>query len=421
VREACLPAALLALASVAGAADPPAGRGGGWRVEPFSIESPGSRFRIQLAGYAQADFRHFQDWTAGDEETGRLRAEEFEWRRLRIGFEGRFGPLSFELDVDPAFDEGDELKDAWLDLRLARELHVRGGHMKLPVSPEWLTSASRTDFVERSLPVRLFAPARDWGVMLHGQLGRLVEYQAGVFEGDGRTLKNRARTTIAGRLVLSPAKVLDLGGSFAQGDVGADPAGPDLDPAPRGLRGDSLTDFRFFAPLFVDGRRQRWGAEASFRAGPVGLRGEYLETRESRRGQGPTLGDLPEVVGRGWTVAATWLLTGERKVRTIRPEHALFGGPGAVELGVRYDEVRFDDTENEGFEGVGNRSRNIRPAGLRAITGGLSWWPTTWLRLMGDVVVERYDDPQRAPEPGREGDYVSFLGRVQVHIPTGTR
>jgi hypothetical protein len=36
---------------------------------------------------------------------------------------------------------------------------------------------------------------------------------------------------------------------------------------------------------------------------------------------------------------------------------------------------------------------------------------------MGDVVVERYDDALRAPEPGKQGNYVSLIGRVQVHLP----
>ncbi len=161
----------------------------------------------------------------------------------------------------------------------------------------------------------------------------------------------------------------------------------------------------------------RWGADARVQAGPVALWGEFLQAREERNGQGPTLEDLPEVVGDGWSVSATWLVTGEKKTRTIRPDRSLFGGPGAIELALRYEELRFDDVENEGFESAGSRARNVRPAGYRAFTGGLSWWPSTFLRLMGDVVVERYDDALRAPEPGKEGNYVSLLGRVQVHLP----
>jgi phosphate-selective porin OprO/OprP len=406
------------LASAAGAQE--AGKAGpppGWQVKPFAIENPSAGFRLAVRGYVQADFRSFHDWTAGDEETGSLRADESEWRRLRIGLEGRWRRLSFEVDVDPAFDEGDELKDAWLSLRLARALQVRGGHMKLPVSPERLTSPAKTDFVERAAVVESIAPNRDWGVALHGEIGRFVAYEAGVFEGDGSSRDDRAGNTAAARLVTKPARWLDIAGSFSQGDVEASPAGGALDPEPKGVSGTSLTGYTFFPGVFTDGRRLLWGVDARIQAGPVSLWGELLESREQRLGQGPTLEDLPEVRADGWSVSATWLVTGEKKARTIRPDRSLFGGPGAVEIAARYEELWFDDVENEGFESAGSRAANIRPGGLRAFTGGLSWWPSPFLRFMGNVVLERYDDPLRAPEPGKSGDYVSLLGRVQVHLP----
>jgi phosphate-selective porin len=386
----------------------------GWRVEPFALRNDAADFRLRLTGYVQADFRSYEDWTVAEEA---LRADEAEWRRLRLGLDGRWRRLAFEVDFAAAFDADDELKDAWAELRLTRWLSVRGGHHKVPVSPEWLTSPSKQDFVERAAAVEAFAPGRDWGVSVLGEIGRAVEYQAGVFQGDGSKQRTRAGRTFAGRLVLKPWKWLELAGSTSQADVAAVPAGPELDPAPKGFSAASLTAYRFFEPVFVDGRRQRWGGELLARGGPVSLRGEYLEEREERRGQGPTLEDLPDVVGRGFQVAATWLVTGERKVRTIRPDRPLLRGPGAIEIGVRYEEMHVDDVEDEGFEGFGNRARNVRPAGFRALTGGVSWWPTTFLRLAGDVLVERYTDALRAPEPGREGNYVTLVGRAQVHIP----
>lgn len=389
----------------------------GWRVKPFSLENPSAGFRIALKGYVQADFRSFLDWTAGDEDTGDLRADEFEWRRARFGVEGEWKRLSLEATVDPAFDKGDRLKDTWVGLRLTRAIQVRGGYMKVPVSPEFLTSPAKTDFFERSAAVDSLAPNRDWGALLHGEISRAVEYQAGVFTGDARASDGRAGTTAAARLVLKPARWLDLGGSFSQGDVQADPAGPGLDPQPKGLSGKSVTGYRFFPPVFVDGRRLRWGADARIQAGPLSLWGEFLEGREQRQGQGPTLEDLPDVRGDGWSANATWLITGEKKAHTIRPRRSLFGGPGAVELAVRYEDLRFDDVRNKGFESAGSRAANVRPAGLRAFLGGLNWWPSPFLRLMGDVVVERYDDALRAPEPGKNGPYVSLLGRVQVQLP----
>ena len=396
---------------------PPAKPPEGWKVAPFSVSNQAGGFQVALSGYAQADFRSFRDWRVGDGTDDTRRADDFEWRRLRIGFEGEWRKLVFEFDVDPAFDEGDELKDARLGLRFAKQLGIDGGHIKLPVSPEWLSSAAKTDFTERAAVVESLAPGRDWGGLLLGELGRALEWSAGVFEGDSRTSSRRAGTTAAARLVLKPSGWLDFGGSFSQGDVVAEPASPGTDPSPKGLEGTSGTGYEFFPGVYVNGRRRRWGVDARIQGGPVSVWGEFLEAREERKGQGPTLEDLPDVYGRGWSASATWLITGERKTRTIRPGRGLFRGAGAVELSARYEELWFDDVSNQGFESAGSRAGNIRPAGIRTFTGGLSWWPTGFLRFMGNVLVERYDDPLRAPEPGNEGDYVSLLGRIQVHLP----
>jgi phosphate-selective porin len=389
----------------------------GWSFEPFSARNKAADFEVTLTGYVQYDFRQYEDWSYADEDGVSLLPEESDWRRLRLGLEGRYKKLRFEVDAAAAFDAGDELKDAWLGLRLAREFELRVGNMKLPGSPEWLTSNAKTDFVERAVPVEALSPSRDVGVQALGEVGRWLEYQAGVFVGDGRTADERADTTYAGRLVLKPSSWLDVGGYYSQADVEAEAAGPGLDPLPKGLLGESFSGYDFHDRLFVQGTRRRWGADLRGRSGPVSVRAEYLQENEQRLGQGPTFEDLPDVRGRGWQVATTWLVTGERKTGTVRPERRLFRGAGAVELAARYEELRVDDVENEGFEGFGNRARNVREAGYRAFVGGVSWWPTIFLRFLGDVSVERYMDGLRAPESGRTGDYVTLFARVQVHLP----
>ena len=151
----------------------------------------------------------------------------------------------------------------------------------------------------------------------------------------------------------------------------------------------------------------------------MALRGEWLRAREERKGQGSVFDDLPAEIAQGWGASATWLVTGEKKSRTIKPEKPLSkGGPGAIELGARFESMRFDDEDGDvGFAGAGNRARNIRPAADRTFTGGLSWWPESWVRLMGNVVLERYEDALLAPEPGRRGQYGTILGRLQISLP----
>ena len=407
-RGAILAAALLPVS--------PADAQDGWRREGSSLRH-GDNFRFSLTGYAQEDFRSFRDWDAGDEDTGLLRSEAHELRRVRVGFEIEIGPLALELDIDPREDT-DNLKDAYAELKAGKGLRLRAGHFKLPVSAEQLTSAARTDFIERALLASHVAPSRDWGVMVHGEPSDQVFYQVGVFKGDGRTLFNRAETTAAARLVVRPARSVNLGASFSQGDVEAEVQQPGIEVEPKGFLGEGPSGFTFYESHFVSGKRRRLGFELALTPGPTSIVGEWLRGQEERLGQGSTFDDLPDQVVTGWAVTGTWLVTGESKGGRVRPERPLPRGPGAVEISARYEELHFDDDgPDSGFEGAGNRSRNIRPAADRVITGGLSWWPRSWLRLMGNVVVERFEDPLAAPEIGRQGNYVTLLGRLQVQMP----
>lgn len=411
MTRAAAGATLLLLAALhAGAGEAPRG----WHTWPPGYTSPSGALDVALAGYAQLDLRAFHDWDVAGGDAGR--GDEAELRRARLGFEGRYERLEAEVKADLA-DSDEHLKDAWAGWRFSKALRLRAGRFKPPVSREFLTSAARLDFVERSLLGDSLGPRRDWGAMLHGRLGRRIGYEAGVFAGDGATRVSRAGTTLAARVLLSPAKGLDLGGSASFGDVEADAPGVD-DPQPRGVAGDSPSGYRFFARKFVDGRRRRLGLEAAYARGPVGLTAEWLELRDERRGQGATFDDLPDLRGRGFSVAATWLVTGEKKKARLEPRRALFDGPGAVELGLRYEGLRFDDSgPDAGFAGAGSRARNIRPQADRALTGGVSWWPAAFMRLEGNVVVERYDDALLAPEPGRRGDYVTLVARLQLMLP----
>lgn len=401
-------AALGLLASNASVADD------GWRFGPGAGVSRGD-FRFNLTGYVQADLRRYPNWDV-DESEGPLRADDREVRRVRVGFEGRWRRLAFELDVDPQ-QEGDRLKDAYLELRVGRKLRLRGGHFKPPISPEFLTSAAKVDFIERSLLAGSLAPARDWGGMVHGELGRAV-YQVGLFAGDGRTRDERAETTAAARLLVTVADGFDVGASYAQGTVEAVGDARGLEPQPKGFLGASPSGFAYYVRHHVKGRRLRLGLDAAYTRGPWAVKAEALQGRERRLGQGAVLDDLPEEVATGWAVSGTWLVTGEKKERTIKPRRSLPGGPGAVEVGLRFESLRFDDVgPDAGFEGAGSRARNIRPAADRVLTGGVSWWPSRWIRLTGNVVVERYLDGLLAPERERRGNYLTLLGRMQVQVP----
>jgi phosphate-selective porin OprO and OprP len=399
------------------AASPIAAQEKGWEFGPGAkLSRPGSGFEFQLAGYVQEDFRHFsRDYKNERGELPEL-DETAILRRARIGIDAQWKRLTFEFDYD-VHDSLEHLKNLLGDLRISKAFHITAGNQKLPVSPEWLTTAAKIDFIERSLAADALAPGRDWGVKLSGDIKALT-YQLGVFKGDGRVDQSRAETTLAGRLEVNVLKGLELGVSASQGEVKAD-ALEVVDPLARGVNVRAPSGFRLYERHFVDGTRRRLGADARLRRGPIGLRAEFLRMTSERHGQGSVFDDLPAEVASGWTASATWLITGDKKQRTIKPEHPLnHGGIGAVELGVRYDSLRVDDDgPDSGFEGAGSRARNIRPIGGQTWTGGLSWWPVEFVRFHGNAVVERYDDPLLAPVPGKKGNYVTLLARLQLSVP----
>jgi phosphate-selective porin len=357
-----------------------------------------------------------------------------------VGVEGKWKKLSWDFTyelagpVEDALEELEEpeqaeLKNLYAEYEFHKAFSLRVGATKPPVSPEFLTSASRTDFVERSMLSNAMAPDRDWGVMALGTVKKRVDYMVGVFKGDGRSSDNRGETMGAARVVVETIKDLGIGGSFSQGDVEPEPDNPGTDPSPKGFLGRSPSGWRWYERKFVKGRRTRWGVDAQYFRGPLGFKAEYLQGREQRKQQGSVFQDLPDEVGKGWSVTASWVVTGGKKERSLKPKHPITkGGLGLVELAARYESLRFDDDgPGNTFEGAGNRSGNLRPAQDSIIWGGVSWLPSEWMRVYGNVLFEKYLDPLLAPEPpgahfvdgtpkGR-GTYVTVLARIQFMFP----
>jgi phosphate-selective porin len=374
-------------------------------------------WQLSPVGYAQLDFRAFPGWNTPSVVFWQVHGDEIALRRMRLGVKGRWRRFVVDMSADVADKEW--LKDAYVEWRPGKSVRLRVGHFKLPVSLEMLTSAANTDFVERSMLARELAPGRDYGVMLRGRPRSWLELQAGAFIGDDSSEVRRSKTTGVVRMVLSPLRRLDVGATYSQGRV-------EEDDEQKGFRGMSPTGFRFFDRLPVEGWRRRAGLALSYERRSLALNAELLMGWEQRHGQSETCEeaypptdceDLPAVAGRGWAVSATWIVTGERKRRAIRPKRAFPRGAGALELGVRLEELRIDDTQNAGLPETTERAQNVRPSSDRVVTFGVSWWPERRLRIMGDVLVERFEDPSRAPEAERRGPYISFLTRLQLRLP----
>jgi phosphate-selective porin len=407
----CASVAMLALAGAAFGAD------------DFLTVRTGA-VELRAAGYFQGDVRAFPGW---DVPSPDQRDDGLDVRRLRVGLEMTARSLSGEFVVDaadlvnnafgdddhrPAFTPREHFKNVYLELALGKRHYLRAGNFKLPVSREFLTSAAKTDFVERSMLGDELAPNRDWGVMAGGKLpvARGLTYMAGVFAGDGWADQSRAGTTGATRLVLEPLRGLQIGVDGSLGNVKANPEVPGTSPETRGLHGKSAAGWTFFHRLYVDGQRRRLGGDVQYAAGPLTLKAEALEARDERHGQGSVFDDVPPIVGRGWSASAVW------RVRGPRSKKDTAHGRRPLDLAARYESLRFDDT-GPGLDiaGSSNRAGNVRPQSNRAASAGVSYQPGSRVRLMGNVVLDHYPDRLLAPESGRSG-YVTLLARLQLEI-----
>lgn len=366
-------------------------------------QPPQPEFEISARGYVQFDWRAYPGWDVRT-GSGRLNHDRLEVRRARIGAEGRWKRVSFELTVDPQDADGVLVKDAYAQLRFSRAVRLRLGQFKVPGGREYQTSARSIDFLERAALSESLAAGRDLGGMLTGEIGSRFEYQAGVFAGDGNGRRARAQATGAGRAEWGVTADLDVGASFSLAQTTADEAAD-----PNGLAGRASSGYRFFDELYVDGWRSRSGVDAEWTPGRWRLRAEYLRSSEQRHAQGLDFEDLPLAVGIGWSAAVTRQLN--RRPGRARNRWR------ELDLGLRVDWLGFDDDgPATARESVRARATDVRPRSVFASTVGLTWSPTAWTRVLTNASWERYSDTRTGPEPGDAGFWV-FGTRLQVELP----
>jgi len=361
---------------------------------PSPAEAP-PVFEVVPEAYIQLDWRGYPDSPVSP-GTGRLEFDTFEVRRLRAGASGRWRGARFEFTADPQDFDGTPVKDAWVEFRPG-SYEIRVGQFKLPGSRDYGTSARQTDFLERSALGNELAAHRDIGAALHGDIGRRVDYDVGVFAGDNNGSARRAGVTAAGRIEWEPGADLVVAGYGSEGRLTA----VDTE-AENGLEGRLSSGYRFFENVYVDGRRTRVGTDVEWSPGRWQFTAEALRVRDERNGQGVDLDELPAVIGLGANVSARWRIARRRDVVA------------------RYEYLGLDDAGPEtAMASVRPRAADLRPRSAHAVTLGGSWGATGWARVMGNAGVEWFSDARTAPEAGRSGGYWTLGTRLQVELPGG--
>jgi len=300
------------------------------------VVSADGKFQFRFRPIIQADGRFFlNDGT-----------NTFLLRRVRPLMEGTVFEF-FDWRLMPELAGTPNVQDAYVNIRLFREIQLRGGKFKPPVGFERLMSDPDLPFLERGLPTNL-VPDRDIGVQLHGDvLGGTVVYALGYFNGTGDGVNgdndNNDKKDLAGRVMIRPfqptfataLRKLGLGMAATRGThVGALP--PYRTPA-------QTTFFQYADGVIAGGTHRRLAPQAYYYFGPFGIFGEY--TRSTQIVAAP--GTSTRLNHESWQVVASFFLTGEEaSAGTVTPKLPLDPrrfGTGAVELVARYGELRIDE------------------------------------------------------------------------------
>ena len=371
----------------------------------------GRQFRLDFIGKFQWDSRR-----AGDDPADFATREI---QRARIGVDGEFLD-HFRFNIERELTErelegeveGSRRSEAWKDVYLQVDYtdaaRVRVGKFKIPFSLEQLTSISDLDFPYRSMGASYIAPARDVGVMVTGRFfDEKLTYAGGVFRHDGDNARSRnalgADETGAVRVTVAPFRrpgesaldQLEIGTAFTVSALANDAQ------LPNGLRGRTLmSHYVFFEPVFVNGRRHRYEIDADWHWESVGARAEFLESRDTRDGQGLLDNDLPPARARSWYVSGAYVITGEEKNWPVTPRAEVTrGGWGAVEIVARYERLWFDSAGGTDEPFRHPRAETILPAGNRALSTGVNWYLNRWVKLQLHGIREELEDPERNPRP----------------------
>lgn len=335
----------------------------------------------------------------------------------RIGAKGRLTRhLDFEIEreIDTDDLEWQDWKDVYVDWTTFDRASVRVGRYKIPFGFEQNLGRTEIDFAYRARVSTQLTPARDRGVTVHGRaFGRGLTYEAGIFDSDGDIGKVQSSPafptdergqgpTWAGRVTVAALRPLVADASRLRSlRAGVAYTNGRLPEGLNSLRGETPFGYTYFEPVYVNGRRQRLGLELDWTPGPYGLRAEWIRTREDRLGQAIDDSDLSDVVGTGWYVAGTWIVTGQDKDDAISMKRSLLhGGPGAIELAARVEALGFGSASTDGEAASNPRADHILGNRDRVWTAGVNWYAIPHVKVVANVIRESFSDAERTPKAG---------------------
>lgn len=285
----------------------------------------------RVSGYLQAGY----EWS----ET----SSNFMVKRACLNLVGDLGHPKVDYQVQFDF-AALKLLDAYVQYRPFTQLNFKLGEYKVPFSIENTDySPTRLELIEYPMVIRhlvgfddmcgVAAAGRDIGFTVWGGFGKrdgysIVNYDLGVFNGDGINIKDVNKTKdIVARLTLKPVAGLQISGSYYWGEAGA--------------------DYR---------KRTRYGAGACYDRGWAMLRGEYIA---GTTGMVQSDTSVANVDSDGWYVTGGW-----RATRSLMPL------------------LRYDTFTRDAAQRSETHQTNY--------TAGLLWTPVKFLRCQLNYTYEQY-------------------------------
>ena len=393
----------------------------GWD-DMFFLRSADKRFSLRFTGQLQADYRDYLD------PTDAVDLDQFLVRRARFGLESvLFKNYEFRLLTDLGQGQP-RLIDGFLNIHYWDSVQFTAGKFKQPFSYEQLAQDRFTPFMERSIIDQL-VPARDAGVMVHGQnlFDGLLDYGLASSNGerDGDTDTNGAKD-ITGRVVVRPfawqkdtvLERIQIGASVNVGNQN-EPINPQTLRTPAGV-----PFFQFNRGVIADGRRSRWSPELVYFVGSFGFATQYFQMSQRMRPSVAGAGSAFDinVPFEGYYVQASYLLTGEKRTsysQAIDPKrpfdpHKNAFGPGAWELVARVSRLQLGEVV---FAPGAARLADPNAVSNTAteMTVGFTWYLNKWVRSQFNYEHAWFGREVRLG-PGPQGlfrDHDSFQARLQ--------
>lgn len=395
-------------------------RGFVWDDKPTIVF--GDDINIEIRGRALVEGRWFDPDI--DEDT-------FHLRTARLGLKGK-ATKHFDWEIEREIIEDDDgsvifgdWKDVYVEWNTFDQLSVIGGRFKMPFGLETTTGVSDLDFAYRALGSSQISPSRDRGVMVFGDFGHF-NYEVGVFDDDGDNAEsnepqfvregedlNGVGPSFAVRVVGDVLRALPLG-SLRSANFGIAYTSSDVPEGLNSLRGESVWGEDFFDRVYVKGRRQRIGTQFEWTPGPASVKAEWMQAREQRKEQSNRDEDLSDFISEAWYVTGTWFVTGEEKSSNVKVKRPLLkGGPGAIELAARIEQLKFRSASTTGLAFTNPRNDRQTPNSDTVFTVGVNWTTSPWTRIIVNAIHEDFEDASRAPISGTTS-YWSGVVRLNI-------